>query len=155
MDARKKATFGAGCFWGVEEAFRKVEGVIDTEAGFMGGAGDNPGYMDVRTGETGHAEVVQIVFDPSRVSYKDLLEVFWDIHDPTTPDRQGPDVGTQYRSAIFYHDQEQRGVAETSKRAVDASGRFPGKIVTEISPASIFWRAEEYHQRYVERRRGE
>ena len=147
----KKATFGAGCFWGVELAFRQVEGVGDVAVGYSGGHHPGPSYRDVCTGQTGHAEVVEVDYDPEKVSYSRLLEVFWSIHDPTTPNRQGPDVGTQYRSAIFTHDAEQEKLAKESKAAQDASGRFRRPIVTEITPASTFYRAEEYHQRYLEK----
>jgi peptide-methionine (S)-S-oxide reductase len=147
----KKATFGAGCFWGVELAFRQVEGVADVAAGYSGGAYDNPSYRDVCSGGTGHAEVVEVDYDPEKVSYARLLEVFWSIHDPTTPNRQGPDVGTQYRSAIFTHDAEQQAEALASKADQDASGRFRRPIVTEVTPAKSFYRAEEYHQRYLEK----
>lgn len=147
----KKATFGAGCFWGVETAFRQVPGVVDTAAGYSGGDFPDPTYRDVCSGRTGHAEVVEVAYDPDRVSYEALLDVFWNIHDPTTPNRQGPDVGTQYRSAIFVHDDEQEAAATASKRAQDASGRFRRPIVTEIAPAAPFFRAEEYHQRYDEK----
>lgn len=148
----EKATFGAGCFWGVEAAFRHVDGVIDTAVGYLGGTRDNPTYDDVCTDETGHAEVVQVEYDPARVSYAQLLDVFWQIHDPTTLNCQGPDVGTQYRSAIFTHSPEQEAAARASKERAQASGRFVKPIVTEITQASVFWRAEEYHQRYLERR---
>ncbi len=147
----QKATFGAGCFWGVEEAFRRVPGVVSTSVGYMGGTMENPTYRDVCTDRTGHAEVVEVVYDPARVSYDDLLNVFWNIHDPTSLDRQGPDTGTQYRSVIFYHTPEQETAACTSKERLERSGRFRHRIVTEIVPASTFWRAEEYHQRYLER----
>jgi peptide-methionine (S)-S-oxide reductase len=147
----KKATFGAGCFWGVELAFRQVEGVADVAVGYSGGAYDNPSYRDVCTGQTGHAEVVEVDYDPEKVSYTKLLDVFWSIHDPTTPNRQGPDVGTQYRSAIFTHDPEQQAEALAAKAAEDASGRFRRPIVTEVNPARPFYRAEEYHQRYLEK----
>lgn len=146
------ATFGAGCFWGVEATFRAVEGVKDAVSGYMGGHKDNPTYEDVCTDTTGHAEVVQVTYDPEVVSYEELLEVFWSNHNPTTKNRQGPDVGRQYRSAIFFHDEKQRAVAERSLAQVDASERFSKPIVTEISPATKFWRAEDYHQRYLERR---
>jgi peptide-methionine (S)-S-oxide reductase len=152
MTRQEKATFGAGCFWGVEVAFRQVPGVIDAVAGYLGGTLPNPTYKDVCTGRTGHAEVVEVTYDPERVSYDDLLNVFWTSHDPTTLNRQGPDVGTQYRSAIFYHDESQRNTAEDSKEAWSKSGRFQRPIVTEITPASTFYRAEEYHQRYLEKR---
>jgi peptide-methionine (S)-S-oxide reductase len=145
----EKATFGAGCFWGVEAAFREVPGVTATAVGYSGGHLANPAYKDVCSGTTGHAEVVQVEFDPSKVSYDELLEKFWDTHDPTTPNRQGPDVGTQYRSAIFFHSQEQETAAIASReRAQDRTKR---PIVTEITPASEFYRAEEYHQRYLEK----
>jgi peptide-methionine (S)-S-oxide reductase len=148
----KKATFGAGCFWGVEEAFRSTPGVVETTVGYSGGKRSHPTYEAVCTDTTGHAEVVEVEYDPSRVSYDQLLGVFWTNHDPTTLNRQGPDVGTQYRSAIFYHDDEQRALAEASKRRLEESGRFRRPIVTEITPASTFWRAEEYHQKYLAKR---
>jgi peptide-methionine (S)-S-oxide reductase len=146
------ATFGAGCFWGVEEAFRQVEGVTDTAVGYEGGHLENPTYQDVCTDRTGHAEVVQVEYDPSRVSYEELLDLFWSSHDPTTPNRQGPDFGTQYRSVIFYHTPEQQAAAEASKEEQDHSGRFRRPIVTEIVPAKTFYRAEEYHQQYLAKR---
>ena len=146
------ATFGAGCFWGVEAAFRRVEGVEDAPSGYMGGHVDNPSYEDICTDTTGHAEVVQVEYEPDKVSYEDLLEVFWSNHDPTTVNRQGPDVGRQYRSAIFFHEESQREIAERSRDAIDTSDRFAEAIVTEIAPAQPFWRAEEYHQRYLEKR---
>ena len=148
----QKATFAAGCFWGVEAAFRQVKGVVSTSVGFMGGTVENPSYRDVCTGETGHAEVVHILYDPSRVSYEDLLTVFWECHDPTSRNRQGPDIGTQYRSAVFYHTPEQRALAEASKDRLHGSGRYKKNIVTEIRPAAPFYRAEEYHQQYLEKR---
>jgi peptide-methionine (S)-S-oxide reductase len=148
----KKATFAAGCFWGVEETFRATPGVIDTAVGYTGGRAPNPSYEAVCTDTTGHAEAVEVAYDPDKVSYDDLLEVFWANHDPTTLNRQGPDVGTQYRSAIFYHDDEQRASAEASKRRIQESGRFRRPIVTEIMPASTFYRAEDYHQRYLAKR---
>jgi peptide-methionine (S)-S-oxide reductase len=147
----KKATFGAGCFWGVEAAFRQVDGVTDAAVGYLGGTMDNPTYRDVCTGSTGHAEVVEVHYDPAKVSYEQLVDRFWSLHDPTTLNRQGPDIGTQYRSAIFYHDDEQKQAALASKEAQQASGRFRRPIVTEITPASTFYRAEEYHQRYLEK----
>jgi peptide-methionine (S)-S-oxide reductase len=147
----EKATFGAGCFWGVEAEFREVPGVVDVAVGFAGGTTVNPSYQDVCTGRTGHAEVVEVTFDPAQVSYEQLLGVFWKIHDPTTRDRQGPDFGTQYRSVIFYHSPEQRDAAMRSKAELEASGKFRRPIVTEISPAGPFYRAEEYHQRYLEK----
>jgi peptide-methionine (S)-S-oxide reductase len=144
------ATFGLGCFWGAEVEYRAVPGVVDTAVGFMGGTMANPTYRDVCTDRTGHAEVVQVTFDPERVSYDQLLEVFWRAHDPTTLNRQGPDVGTQYRSVIFYHDPEQEAAARASLER--ARPRFRRPIVTEIAPAGPFWRAEDYHQRYLEKR---
>lgn len=148
----EKATFGAGCFWGVEAAFREIPGVIDSAVGYMGGTLHNPTYENVCTDRTGHAEVVEVTFDPARVSYEQLVNVFWKVHDPTTRNRQGPDVGTQYRSVIFCHSPEQEAAARDSKRKLEASGRFGKPIVTDITPASTFYRAEEYHQRYLERR---
>ncbi len=146
------ATFGAGCFWGVEVTFRQVRGVKDALFGYLGGTLANPTYKDVCTGRTGHAEVVQVEYDPDEVTYERLLEVFWENHDPTTLNRQGPDVGTQYRSAIFYHTPEQKAAAEASKSRLEASGKFRKPIVTEITPASTFYPAEDYHQRYLEKR---
>src|SRR5579885_3629417 len=148
----EKATFGAGCFWGVEAAFRQVKGVLSTAVGYMGGSLRDPSYQDVCTDRTGHAEVVQVEFDPAQVSYDDLLRVFWENHDPTTLNRQGPDVGTQYRSVIFYHTPQQKDVAEASKEALTASGKLRRPIVTQVVPATEFWRAEEYHQQYLEKR---
>ncbi len=150
--ATEKATFGAGCFWGVESTFRAIEGVTDAAVGYAGGKTENPTYEDVCTDETGHAEVVQVEFDPAVVSYEKLLDVFWGNHNPTTLNRQGPDVGTQYRSVIFYHSPEQRAAAEASKAALEKSGKFRSPIVTQIEPAPKFYRAEEYHQRYLEKR---
>ena len=147
-----KATFGAGCFWGVEAAFRQVTGVTSAAVGYLGGTLKNPTYHDVCTGKTGHAEVVQLEYDPSQVSYEELLNVFWSLHDPTTLNRQGPDVGTQYRSAIFFHNAEQEAVAKASKEKLQSSGRYKRDIVTEMTPASEFYRAEEYHQQYIEKR---
>ncbi len=147
----QKATFGAGCFWGVEAAFRCVKGVVETSVGYMGGTFENPTYEDVCTDRTGHVEVVEVVYDPSHVSYDELLNVFWDSHDPTTPNRQGPDVGTQYRSVIFYHTAEQEAVARASKEKLQKSGKYKREIVTEIEYATHFWRAEEYHQQYFEK----
>ena len=153
METRTEtATFAAGCFWGVEAAFRQVDGVLETAVGYEGGSVANPTYRDVCTDETGHAEVVQATFDPARVSYDRLLDVFWESHDPTQRNRQGPDVGTQYRSAIFFHSDAQRDAAAASKERLAASGRFRKPIVTEIVPASTFWRAEDYHQQYLEKR---
>jgi peptide-methionine (S)-S-oxide reductase len=142
------ATFGAGCFWGVEEAFRRTPGVTETSVGYMGGQLQNPTYEAVCTDRTGHAEVVQVQFDPSQVSYDRLLEIFWQLHDPTTLNRQGPDVGTQYRSAVFTHDENQRAAATAMKEQLQSAGRFRRPIVTEITHAGTFWRAEEYHQKY-------
>ncbi len=147
----EKATFGGGCFWGVEAAFRKVRGVMSTAVGYMGGTLDNPTYEDVCTDKSGHAEVVQVEFDSEVVSYEMLLNVFWEIHDPTQLNRQGPDFGTQYRSVIFYHDEEQQKLAIASKETLQRSGKYEGEIVTEITPASTFYRAKEYHQRYHEK----
>jgi len=148
----EQATFGAGCFWGVEAAFRQIQGVTATAVGFMGGRVDNPTYEDVCYRDTGHAEVVEVEFDPARVSYEALLDVFWENHDPTTLNRQGPDIGEQYRSAIFYHSPEQQRAAEQSKEALTREGRYRRPIVTEITPAAPFYRAEEYHQQYLEKR---
>ncbi|HSD71434.1 MAG TPA: peptide-methionine (S)-S-oxide reductase MsrA [Thermoanaerobaculia bacterium] len=147
----QKATFAAGCFWGVEAAFRQVPGVVDAAVGYTGGKLANPTYEDVCSDRTGHAEAVQVEFDPTRVSYDRLLDVFWENHDPTTKNRQGPDVGTQYRSAIFFHDADQEKAAAESRDRLEKSGRFRRPIVTEIVPAATFWRAEEYHQRYLEK----
>ena len=147
----EKAMFGAGCFWGVEAAFRKVKGVESTAVGYAGGSTENPDYRAVCTGRTGHAEVVELDFDPSVVSYDELLGVLWAIHDPTTLDRQGPDVGTQYRSVIHFHGQGQETAGIASRDALAASGKFRSDIVTEISPAPVFYRAEEYHQQYIEK----
>jgi peptide-methionine (S)-S-oxide reductase len=148
----EKATFGAGCFWGVEETFRTLKGVLSTAAGYAGGTKESPTYEDVCTDKTGHAEVVQVEFDPSKISYDQLLDVFWSNHNPTTVNRQGPDVGTQYRSVIFYHSPEQEMTAMASKERVEKSGRFNRPIVTQIEPAPKFWRAEEYHQGYLQKR---
>ena len=148
----RKATFGAGCFWGVEAAFREVKGVTATRVGYLGGTMKNPTYHDVCTDMTGHAEVVEVEFDQSQVSYEDLLNVFWTCHDPTQLNRQGPDVGTQYRSAIFFHSPEQEKAATASKEKLQASGRYKRPIVTEIAPVSEFWMAEDYHQQYLGKR---
>ena len=150
--ATEKATFGAGCFWGVEAAFRQIPGVASTAVGYMGGNLKNPTYRAVCTDQTGHAEVVEVTFDPSQVSYADLLKIFWESHDPTQFNRQGPDYGKQYRTAIFVHTPEQEAAARTSKENLDRSGTFERKIVTEITPAAEFWSAEEYHQQYLEKR---
>jgi len=146
------ATFGAGCFWGVEATFRRVPGVLDAISGYSGGHTENPSYRDVCTDATGHAEVVQVTFDPAEVSYEQLLDVFWRLHDPTQVNRQGPDFGTQYRTAIFFHTPEQEATAKKSKQELDVSGRFHHPIATEITAAGPFWPAEEYHQRYLEKR---
>lgn len=150
----EKATFAAGCFWGVEEVFRQVRGVSSTTVGYTGGSFDNPTYEDVCTGKTGHAEAVKVEFDPARVSYEELLTVFFENHDPTTLNRQGPDVGTQYRSAIFCHTPQQMTAAKAIKEKLERDGRYRKPIVTEIVPASKFYRAEEYHQRYLQKRGG-
>lgn len=147
-----KATFAAGCFWGVEEAFRRVKGVTSTTVGYTGGTKKNPSYEDVCTDETGHAEAIEVEFDPAKVSYEDLLAIFWKAHDPTTLNKQGPDVGTQYRSAIFFHDSNQEAAARASKEALQEAGKFKRPIVTEITAASEFYRAEDYHQQYFEKR---
>jgi peptide-methionine (S)-S-oxide reductase len=148
----KKATFGAGCFWGVEAAYRQIPGVLSTRVGYLGGTMENPTYKDVCSGRTGHAEVVEVAYDPEKLTYDDLLTVFWDNHNPTTLNRQGPDIGTQYRSAIFYHDDEQKEAAIASKEERDSSGKYQRPIVTEITPASPFYEAEDYHQQYLEKR---
>jgi peptide-methionine (S)-S-oxide reductase len=148
----EKATFAAGCFWGVEAAFREVPGIVSTAVGYMGGTLKNPTYEDVCTDRTGHAEVVQVEYDPSTVSYDGLLKVFWEVHDPTTLNRQGPDVGTQYRSVIFFHTPEQEAQAKASKEQLEQRRVYKRPIVTAIVPASEFWRAEEYHQQYFEKR---
>ncbi|UCD02411.1 MAG: peptide-methionine (S)-S-oxide reductase MsrA [Promethearchaeota archaeon] len=148
----QKAIFAAGCFWGVEANFRKIDGVISTRVGYIGGSFTNPTYKDVCSHKTGHAEAIEVTFDSSKVSYDELLDVFWSIHDPTTLNRQGPDFGTQYRSAIFYINSEQKEKALSSKTKLEASKRFKGSIVTQIVPASEFWEAEDYHQQYVEKR---
>jgi len=146
-----RATFGAGCFWGVEAAFRKIKGVVSTTVGYSGGSSKNPAYKDVCSGRTGHAEVVQVEYDPSKTSYEELLNVFWSVHDPTQLNRQGPDVGTQYRSAIFFYNAEQEAAAKAAKAHLERSGRYGKPIVTEIIPASEFYMAEEYHQQYFEK----
>lgn len=145
-----KATFAAGCFWGIEAEFRGVAGVADAVCGYTGGRTDKPTYEDVCSGASGHAEAVEVSYDPAKVSYEQLLEAFWKMHDPTTLNRQGPDLGTQYRSAIFFHTPDQEAAARKSLR--ETQPRFRDPIVTEIVPAETFWRAEEYHQRYFERR---
>lgn len=145
----EKATFGAGCFWHVEEAFRHLNGVLSTTVGYTGGTLKNPTYEEVCTDKTGHAEAVEITFDHQKITYEELLRVFWDIHDPTTKNRQGPDVGTQYRSAIFYHSPEQKNAAELSKKDLEKSRKYSKKIITEITKATTFYPAEEYHQHYL------
>ncbi|MEK6321426.1 MAG: peptide-methionine (S)-S-oxide reductase MsrA [Acidobacteriota bacterium] len=146
------STFGAGCFWGVEAAFRELEGVASTRVGYIGGGFDNPTYTDVCSGRTGHAEGVEVTYDPAQVSYDQLLSVFWEVHDPTTLNRQGPDVGAQYRSVIFFHNSEQEAAARASKDNLERSGKHSREIVTEITQASRFWEAEDYHQQYFEKR---
>jgi peptide-methionine (S)-S-oxide reductase len=148
----EKATFAAGCFWGIEDEFKRVEGVVSTQVGYTGGTKENPTYHEVCGDGTGHAEAVEVEFDPERVSYDDLLNLFWQIHDPTTVNRQGPDVGSQYRSAIFFHTPEQEAAATASKEKLQKSGRYFRPIATEITPASPFYRAEEYHQQYIAKR---
>lgn len=148
----EKASFAAGCFWGVEATFRQVKGVASTAVGYMGGTLKNPTYQDVCTDRTGHAEAVEVVYDPNQVSYDNLLKVFWENHDPTTLNRQGPDVGTQYRSTIFFHTPEQEAAAKASKEKLEKAHVFKRPIVTEIVPASEFWKAEDYHQQYLEKR---
>ncbi len=148
----EKATFAAGCFWGVEAAFRQIKGVVSTQVGYTGGRTNDPSYEDVCTDRTGHAEAVEVTYDPSRVKYEDLLHVFWTNHDPTTPNRQGPDVGEQYRSAIFYHSPAQETEAKASKARLESEHRFKRPIVTQILAAGPFYRAEDYHQQYLEKR---
>ena len=148
----EKAIFAAGCFWGVEAAFRQIPGVLRTAVGYIGGKTQNPTYEDVCSDETGHAEAVEVEYDPKRVTYDQLLDVFWNEHDPTQLNRQGPDVGTQYRSAIFFNTPEQQAAAIASKQALEKSGRYRRPIVTEIVPAPPFYRAEDYHQQYLEKR---
>ena len=143
------ATFGAGCFWGVEETFRHIPGVMETAVGYMGGKTENPTYKDVCTDRTGHAEVVQVTYDPQKVAYGHLLDVFFSLHDPTTLNRQGPDVGTQYRSVVFFHGEEQEKAAKAMKDRLQKERKFKRPIVTEIVPAGTFWKAEEYHQKYL------
>lgn len=150
----EKATFAAGCFWGVEAKFRSIKGVVDAAVGYTGGKTDNPTYAQVCSDETGHAEAVLVEFDPAAVSYDGLLDAFWKMHDPTQLNRQGPDLGSQYRSAIFYHTPEQQAAAIASKAALEKSSRLRRPIATEIVPAQTFWRAEEYHQRYHEKHGG-
>jgi peptide-methionine (S)-S-oxide reductase len=147
----EKATFGAGCFWGVEAGFRKLDGVVSTMVGYTGGTVENPTYKEVCSGRTGHAEAVRIDFDPARISYEELLKHFWESHDATTPNRQGPDVGTQYRSVVFFHSPQQEALAKSLKEQLQNSGQFNQPIVTEILPVQPFYKAEEYHQRYLEK----
>ncbi len=149
----EKATFGAGCFWHIEEEFKKLKGVVSTSVGFMGGDFKNPSYKNVCTGNTGHAEVVHLEYDSKIISYEELLEVFWNIHDPTTLNRQGPDIGTQYRSVIFFHNEDQEKTAKLSKEKLENNGKFKNKIVTEIKPSQDFYKAEEYHQQYFEKQK--
>lgn len=149
-----KATFAAGCFWGVEAKFRKIRGVIDVQSGYTGGRTKNPTYKDVCEGNTGHAEAVEIIFDPKVVSFEQLLDIFWHLHDPTARNRQGPDIGEQYRSAIFTHNEAQAKAAYQSREALEKSGKYKKPIVTEITKAGPFYRAEEYHQRYHEKHGG-
>ena len=146
-----KATFGAGCFWHVEDMLSKTKGVKSTKVGYIGGQLPNPTYEEVCTDKTGHAEAVEVEYDPDEISYEELLDVFWNNHNPTTLNRQGPDVGIQYRSAIFYHNDEQREIAEKSKQTLDKSGQFENSIVTEIIPSPTFYNAEEYHQKYFKK----
>ena len=151
-DKTRLATFGAGCFWGVEARFRQVEGVLDAISGYMGGDVDDPGYKAVCSGTTGHAEVVQVSFDPQRAEYETLLALFFEMHNPTTLNRQGPDIGNQYRSVVFYHSEEQADAARAAIEVVNESGRWADPVVTAVEPAKPFWPAEEYHQRYLEKR---
>jgi peptide-methionine (S)-S-oxide reductase len=148
----EKATFAAGCFWGIESAFRKVDGVASTQVGYTGGAAENPTYTQVCTDRTGHAEAVEVIYDPSRVSYEQLLKLFWQLHDPTQVNKQGPDMGSQYRSAIFFHSDKQRSLAQASKQELEESGKYSRPIATQIVAAGEFYRAEEYHQQYLEKR---
>jgi peptide-methionine (S)-S-oxide reductase len=154
MDETRKATFAAGCFWHVEAAFGALQGVVSTAVGYMGGNLADPTYEQVCTDRTGHAEVVQVEYDPAQISYAELLELFWDLHDPTSLNRQGPDIGSQYRSAIFFHDPEQEKTARAAVEALNKSGKFRRPIVTQIAPATEFYRAEEYHQQYFSRNFG-
>jgi len=147
----QKATFGAGCFWGVEAAFQHIKGILSTNVGYMGGHLKNPTYEDVCTDKTGHVEVINITFDSKKISYEQLLDIFWDIHDPTQLNRQGLDRGTQYRSVIFYYNQKQKRIAELSKKKLQESGKWKKQIVTEIIPAKEYYPAEEYHQKYLEK----
>jgi peptide-methionine (S)-S-oxide reductase len=152
--SQKTASFAAGCFWGVEARFRDTEGVVDAVSGYMGGQTENPTYKQVCGGDTGHAEAVQVTFDDEQISYSELLDLFFDMHNPTTLNRQGPDFGSQYRSAVFWHDADQRAAAEQKIAEINESGKWPSAVVTEVAPAGTFWRAEEYHQRYFEKNGG-
>ena len=152
--SEKTASFAAGCFWGVETRFRQITGVIDAAVGYMGGDTDNPDYQQVCRGNTGHAEAVQLLFDDTKISYAELLDVFFAMHNPTTLDRQGPDFGSQYRSAVFWHDSEQQQEAEKKIAKLDTSGKWQDPVVTQVVEADKFWRAEEYHQRYLEKNSG-
>jgi len=152
--SQQVASFAAGCFWGVEARFREQQGVLDAASGYMGGHKDNPTYREVCSGDTGHAEAVQVTFDDDQVSYEELLDLFFDLHNPTTLNRQGPDFGSQYRSAIFWHDDAQHAAASQKISEVDASAKWSSPVVTELKPADTFWRAEEYHQRYLEKNGG-
>jgi peptide-methionine (S)-S-oxide reductase len=147
----EKATFAAGCFWGVENSFRQIKGVSDAQVGYTGGATPKPTYEDVCNGDTGHAEAVEVTFDPAKVSFDQLLTAFWQMHNPTTRNRQGPDIGSQYRSAIFYHSPEQKKAAQASIEKLEKNGTLKGPVVTQVAPATEFFRAEEYHQRYLEK----
>ena len=149
--SHQTAGFAAGCFWGVEARFREVEGVLDAVSGYQGGHSQNPSYKEVCRGDSGHAEVVQVTFDDEQVSYQELLNRFFDMHNPTTLNRQGPDFGSQYRSAVFWHDESQRVATEQKISELNESGKWPDPVVTQVAPADTFWRAEEYHQRYFEK----
>lgn len=152
--SQQTASFAAGCFWGVEARFRETEGVVDAVSGYMGGQTENPTYKEVCGGDTGHAEAVQVTYDDEQISYPELLDLFFDMHNPTTLNRQGPDFGSQYRSAVFWHDEDQRAAAEQKIAEINESGKWPSAVVTEVAPAGTFWRAEEYHQRYFEKNGG-
>jgi peptide-methionine (S)-S-oxide reductase len=149
--SHQTAGFAAGCFWGVEARFREVEGVLDAVSGYQGGHSQNPSYKEICRGDSGHAEVVQVTFDDEQVSYQELLNLFFDMHNPTTLNRQGPDFGSQYRSAVFWHDESQRAATEQKIIELNESGKWPDPVVTQVAPADTFWRAEEYHQRYFEK----
>jgi len=152
--SQQTASFAAGCFWGVEARFRETEGVVDAVSGYMGGQTENPTYKEVCGGDTGHAEAVQVTYDDEQISYPELLDLFFDMHNPTTLNRQGPDFGSQYRSAVFWHAEDQRAAAEQKIAEINESGKWPSAVVTEVAPAGTFWRAEEYHQRYFEKNGG-